>query len=261
MFNQQSPIVNNMIGQQGIYPNGYIPPNPINNMMPIGSQGYNTNMNNMNGYYNNMYNNYYNPYLAAQQQQIQQAKLMEQQRAQSDMFKSISKNINKALGREVDDEFLKRYDPQDPRQQQVDEELAITNRLLNLHYNGYYGNYEAIRYIEANNRHFEQVRQQLPDDMSMLEFSEKFGDIYVEYLNDRERESRKNLTQLYDRNGYNQLIQMHKNSNNYFSSVFQGGNQNQGVVSIDDMEVKLPNHLQNEYQARKQAFLNSILNK
>ena len=104
---------------------------------------------------------------------------MEQQRAQSDMFKSISKNINKALGREVDDEFLKRYDPQDPRQQQVDEELAITNRLLNLHYNGYYGNYEAIRYIEANNRHFEQVRQQLPDDMSMLEFSEKFGDIYV----------------------------------------------------------------------------------
>ena len=101
---------------------------------------------------------------------------------------------------------------------------------------------------------------QYPDDMSMLEFSEQFGDIYVDYLRDRERESRKNLTQLYDRNGYNQLIQMHRNSNNYFSTVFQGGSPNR-EVNIDDMEVKLPSHMQNEYQARRQAFLNAILNK
>lgn len=272
MFNQQSPIVNNMMmnGQNnGIYPNGYIPPNPISNVVPIGNTGYNTmnnNMGNMNGYYNNnnvynnMYNNYYNPYLAAQQEQMRQAQLMEQQRAQSDMFKSISRKVNKSLGREVDDEYLKRYDPEDPRQVKQDEELIITNRLLNLHYNGYYGNYEAQRFIEANNRHFEQIKQQYPDDMSMLEFSEKFADIYVEHLQDKEKESRKNLTQLYDRNGYNQLIQMHKNSNNYFSTVFQGGNPNR-EVTIDDMEVKLPNHMQNEYQARRQAFLSAILNK
>lgn len=260
MFNQQSPIVNNMMGQQGIYPNGYIPPNPIGNVMSIGNIGYNTNQPTMGGYYNNIYNNYYNPYLAQQQEQLRQAQLMEQQRAQSDLFKSISKNVNKALGVEVDDEYLKRYDPEVEKAKNVDEELLITNKLMNLHYNGYYGNYQAISYIEANNKHYEQVKQQYPDDMSMLDYSIKFADLYVEYLQDKEKQSRKNLTQLYDRNGYNQLIQMHKNPNNYFSSVFQGGNNNRDV-SIDDMEIKLPNHMNNEYQMRRQAFMQSILGK
>lgn len=260
MFNQQSPIVNNMMGNQnGIYPNGYIPPNPIGNVMSIGNLGYN-NQAGMGGYYNNMYNNYYNPYLAQQQEQLRQAQLMEQERARSDMFKTISKNVNKALGVEVDDEYLKRYDPETNNAKAVDEELAITERLLNLHYNGFYGNYEAIRFIEANNRHFDQVKQMYPDDMSPVEFSEKFADIYVDYLQDKEKESRRNLTQLYDRNGYNQLINMHRNPNSYFSSVFQGGTMNK-EVTIDDMEVKLPNHMSNEYQMRRQAFMQSILSK
>lgn len=265
MFNTNSPIVNNMMlsGQGGVYPNGYIPPNPISNMMPIGNNGYNNNVNGMGGYYNNNYNNYYNPYLAAQQEQIRQAQLQEQQRAQSDIWKSISRSVNTAIGNDIQDwdSHLKQYDPQDVRQQQMDPEDAITQRLLNVHYNGVEGNLANMRYIQANNSHYEQVKQQYPDDISMLEFSERFSDIYIDVLNDKEKESRKNLTQLYDRNGYNQLIRQQSTNNNYFGSTFQNNPQGNNNVSIDDMEVRLPNHLQNEYQSRKQAFLDAILNK
>ena len=31
-------------------------------------------------------------------------------------------------------------------------------------------------------------------------------------------------------------------------------------VSIDDMEITLPNHLANEYQTRRKQFLDAILN-
>ncbi|MGL5330504.1 MAG: hypothetical protein ACRDD7_14630, partial [Peptostreptococcaceae bacterium] len=233
-----------------------IPPNPIGNTMAIGSNGYNG------GYYSNIYNNYYNPYLAAQQAQIQQVQLAEQQRMQSDVLKSISRAVNKSIGTDIQDwdKHLSQYDPQDQRMQQQDPEELITQRLLNLNQNGFNGNIFAYQTIVANNAYYDKVKQQYPDDMESLEFSKQFGEIYVEMLQDRQKQLGKNLGQLYDRNGYGQLVQMHKNNNSYFNTVF-GNKQPQGNISIDDMEIKLPNHLQNEYQDRKQAFLNSILGK
>jgi hypothetical protein len=53
---------------------------------------------------------------------------------------------------------------------------------------------------------------------------------------------------------------MHSKSNTYFNSIFKGGN-NQGETTIDDLEIKLPGHLSNEYQERRAKFLESIMGK
>lgn len=261
MYNTQSPIVNNMMlgGNGGIHQPGCIPSNPIGNILPIGSNGYNNG--NSGGYYNGVYNNY-NPYLVAQQMQIQQTRLKEQQRCQSDVYKNISRCVNKALGNEITEEHLQQYDIQDnfgpqsytPEQQ----EDMMTVRLLNVNQNGINGNIYNARLIQANNAHFDMVKQQYPDDISTLEFSERFTDIYVDMLKDKNKVLEKNLSTLYDSNRYNQLINMHKSDNNYFAGTFRQNTGNSNV-SIDDMEVKLPMHMQNEYHSRRQAFLNSII--
>ena len=139
MFNTQSPIINNiMSGGMG----NTIPPNSIGNVN-IGGMGYNQpqfnpyasvqqtgfipqqqyqqpqmngyennyNQPQMNGYYNNIYNGYYNPYMAQRQQELYEAQQKELQQQQTNIWKLVSKKVNHALGKEVDDKYLSMYDP------------------------------------------------------------------------------------------------------------------------------------------------------
>lgn len=253
MFNANSPIINNMMGApQGMYSPGYIPPNPIGNIVNIGN-GYN----NMGGYYNNNYS-YYNPYLIAQQQQAMMAQQREEERRQSDIMKLISTKVNKAGGYEVTDEFLNQYNP--VYEQPQNEDLEITNRLANIFYNGSCGDQRLIAGINARNALYDSHKQRFSDDMSMFEFFERGGELYREALEQKHLAAQRDVSRLYNSSQYNELIGMHKNSSNYYNSIFRGGNQGK-EITIDDLEVKLPDQLQsnNEYQRRKQEFINKLV--
>lgn len=266
-LNNNSPIVNNMMGN-GIYPNGYIPSNPIGNIVGIGTNGYNNmgGMMNMGGYYNNRYNNYYNPYLAQQQRQMQEAQMREQMRAQTDILKSISRSVNKALGATMDmDKHLEQYNPENfynlnqgmGYTYNQDEDQLIHQKLMNVHCNGVQGNLASMRLIQANNILYDQEKQKRPDEMSLNDFNRSAGemirDIEMEEMKNRQR----NLTGLYNSNQYNQLVKMNGQANSYFNSMFQGTAM-QKDMNIDDMEVKLPTHLVQTYQERKKAFFDTI---
>lgn len=269
MFNNNSPIINNMMGN-GMYSNGYIPSNPIGNVVGIGNQGYNT-INNMNmmggmgGYYSNQYNNYYNPYLAQQQRQLQEAQMKEQMRQQTDILKSISRKVNNALGNNVDmEEHLKQYDPENYYQynQQYsqyvqDEDERIHQQLMNVHCNGVNGNVYNVRLIQANNMIYEQEKKERPDDISMNEYHKSAGKMLNEIRMQEQRTMQRDLTKLYNVNQYNQLVKMHSNTNSYFNSMFNGTAM-QRDMNIDDMEVKLPQHMVSTYDQRKKAFFDTI---
>lgn len=261
MYNQQSPIINNMMtGNGGIYQQGYIPPNPISNVS-IGGTGYNNNMN-MGGYYSNVYNGFYNPYLVAQQQQAIEAQRREEQRKHSDMMKMISKNVNKALGNDIEnmEQHLKQYDPVEQQAVEIDFEEQTTYRLMNIRQHGGTVNPQVAAYINGINNMYDKTREEFPSDMSMYDFNNKAGKLYMDMLIEENNRKSKQLNQLYNSEQFNQLLKMHNSGNGYFSSAFS--NKPAGMdVSIDNMEVHLPSHLQNVYQQRKQAFFNEIMNK
>lgn len=274
IFNNNSPIINNMMGN-GMYLNkGYMPPTPISNVIGVGTNGYN-NMNNgmmnMGGYYNNNYN-YYNPYLIQQQQQLQQSQMREQMRQQTDILKTISKSVNKALGADIDmEKHLEQYNPENYYQgiksnnqygyYQQDNEQLVHDRLMSIHCNGHTGNPVNQRLIQANNILYEQEKQTRPDEYGIIEFNKSAGELYNEIVQQEQRMVQRDLTKLYNPNQYNQLVKMNGSGNSYFNSMFQGTAMMQNDMNIDDMEVKLPNHLVNTYDERKQAFLNAIFNK
>lgn len=240
-------------------PNQYnINPNPMGNILNIGSQGYNG------GYYNNMYNNYYNPYLAMKQQQQAEAMFKEQQRQQSDIMKKISRAVNKSSGYDISEESLNSlYDYKEPEQYKVDTESVeyMQSYVTNLHLNGYQYTPQEIAYVNHFNSQYDKSKQQYPDDISMYDFHIKMSENYVDMLLEKEKEKQKDVSKLYNNDDYRKLLNMNSNNNTYFNSIFNGGNNNQNNVSIDDMEISLPNHLANEYQSRRKQFLDAILNK
>lgn len=265
MFNNNSPIINNMMGN-GMYPNGYIPSNSIGNIVGIGNQGYNNGMmSSMGGYYNNQYNNYYNPYLAQQQRQMQEAQMREQMRQQTDILKSISRKVNNALGNDIDmDEHLKQYDPenyyhynQQYGQYVQDEDERIHQQLMNVHCNGITGNVYNIRLIQANNVIYEQEKKARPDDMNMNDYHRSAGEMLHDLRMQEQRNRQRDLSKLYNVNQYNQLVKMNSNPNSYFNSMFNGTAM-QKDMNIDDMEVKLPQHMISSYDQRKKAFFDTI---
>ena len=256
MLNDYVPMNNN---PNGMYNNYNISPNPMGNVMNVGSGYNNTN----NGYYNsnNMYNNYFNPYLAIQQNQAREAQMKEQQRTESDMMKRISRAVNKASGSEISDDTLGEiYDYKEPEQYKVDPDsveymqsfvasLYITdNRYLP----------QDIQFVNRFNQMYDQAKQMCPDDISMYDYNQKMSEQYVQMLIDNNREKQRDVSKLYNSNDYNKLLNMNSKSSSYFNSIFNGGNMNNNV-SVDDMEVTLPNHLANEYQSRRKQFLESIL--
>jgi hypothetical protein len=245
MFNYNSPIVNNMMGYGGMY-NGYIPPQPIGNMINIGGQGYNG------GYYNGIYNNYFNPYLAMQQEELRKAQEREMLRQQSEIMKSISRNVNTALGRDVDDEYLSQYDPIEYDNEKVQNDM-LYDRLVNLDRTATTFNPRLANFVEYNNKMFDAAKERFPDNTGVINFFSQAGELYAEAMMREWKEKQKDLTQLYNSDKYKQLINLHSKGGSL-------GNLNRNI-DVNDMEITLPNHLQNEYTARKAAFLDAILRK
>ena len=260
MFNYDSPIINNTMGNEmPLNHLGYpVAPNPIGNIMNIGSMGYN---NNMGGYYNGNYNNFYNPYMVAKQQELAQARMAEEQRKQSDVLKMISRKANKSLGVEIDESDLNRlYDP--PQENPYVEKEEKYMRLVNLHYNATQGNPLYARQVEYNNMMYDKAKEYMPDDTSLFEFTEKISPVLENIVMTEYKSKQKaNISKLYNADEYKQLINMHSNANNYFASMYDNNAPSNGEISIDDMKVELPNHLAQTYAQKKAEFMQKIFNR
>ena len=283
MLNVNSPIVQSMGGiSSGIPPNMTIG----NNMIGIGNNGYNQQY--LGGYYNNNY--YVNPYLQQYQQKLRIAEERENNRKQADIWKTISRKVSSALGKEIDEEKLKEiYDPKYVENYSEDaietpikirvikgdekeytfKECGVGNpipiklqsvhansSLMNLHINWTGRNPYIDNSIMRMNQIYDENKKRFPDDISLSEYMQNAGELYVESIIEKSRQQRKDKTQVYSTGDYNQLINMHSNSKNFFPEVF-----GQQRLDIGDMEIRLPEHLKTERQARKEQFLNAILSK
>jgi len=283
MLNVNSPIVQSMGGiSSGIPPNMTIG----NNMIGIGNNGYNQQY--LGGYYNNNY--YVNPYLQQYQEKLRIAEERENNRKQADIWKTISRKVSSALGKEIDEEKLKEiYDPKYVENYSEDaietpikirvikgdekeytfKECGVGNpipiklqsvhansSLMNLHINWTGRNPYIDNSIMRMNQIYDENKKRFPDDISLSEYMQNAGELYVESIIEKSRQQRKDKTQVYSTGDYNQLINMHSNSKNFFPEVF-----GQQRLDIGDMEIRLPEHLKTERQARKEQFLNAILSK
>ena len=247
----------------------YPPPNFVQcngNMINIASQGYNNPMmysnnpmgyNNipMGGYYSNNYT-IYNPYLIEEQRKLEEAKRKELMRQNSDMMKSISKKVNHSLGNEISEETLKElYDPIELRTTERDIAIQNTYRLMQIdQYNMQMNiSYQNPMYI-AMGRVQEQNQQKLDPEMGLYDFLSVAGELISDSIKDEAMRKRKDITNLYNRSDYQKLIDL-RSKGMEFSGTF---NPN---ANIDDMEITLPERLKNEYQRRKELFMEKIINR
>ena len=258
MYNQNSPIMNNMMFNQQQQVPFY--QGPIGNMVSMG-QGYN-NMQNMGGYYGGMHPGYYNPYLVEQQRKAQEAKQRQIEIQNAEVFKMVSRNVNKALGMsdEQIEEHVKKYDPQFVQEKRMTQEQITdmnTQRLMALDSKEESMSYQQQVYFTNVYKERERMNSLFPPEMGLAEFFENFGEEEYNMKMQQMRTQQRQLGNLYNSSQYNDLLSVHNKSSNYFNSMF-GGGQNHIPTTIDDLEVKLPSSIAQEMQAKKMRFLNAI---
>lgn len=265
-INQNSPTIQHMMQQN----NGFGQQLPFSTTQPIGNiggLGYNNNGGNpflqymnspqynqmMNGgYYSGYYN--YNPQEIRRQMEEQRRLEEERIRNEINIQKMRARIYNNFHGIETDEEYLEKYyNPNTYSEINKDlndyEEMRRLAELSN----------DPSRRIGVNPvivdtmaRISQENRAKHPVDQSFLDYMNTAGDIYREaMINENARELRKNIANTYNREAYNQLANMHRQSS--FASLRQN-------VSVDDLSISLPPHLRGnrEYQERKNAFLSYI---
>jgi hypothetical protein len=237
-------------------------PQSIGNMVNMGT-GYNQPPNQMMGmgqYYGGMHTGLYNPYLAQQRQRQMEAQMRQAQIQNANQFKEVSKRVNKALGLHKDDmeEHLKQYDPQFIQEQRMTDdqrEDQNTMRLMSIRtMNEQYPIQQQNQYTNMC-RERERMDNQL-GDCGLSDFFESYGEEAIRLNEQQLRMQQRQLNNLYNREAYNKLLNMH-NQSNYFGSIYNKNNTMQNT-SIDDMEIAPPASIQEQLQRKKMAFLNSI---
>ena len=254
--NYNSPTIQNMMQQNPGYGQQQLPYStspPIGN---IGGLGYNQNpqYNQMmnGGYYSGFYN--YDPQAIRRQMEEQRKAEEARIRNNIDIQKMKARIYNTFNCIETDEEYLESYfNPNNYAEIYKDmsdfEEMRRLSDISN----------DPARKVGINPlvtdnlaRVSQDIRSKHPVDQSFEDFLNTAGDLYREALiNENIREMKKNIANTYDRDAYNQLANMHRQSS--FASLRQN-------VSLDDLSIALPSHLRGnqEYQERKNAFLNYI---
>lgn len=262
-MNMNSPTVQNLMNQNG----GIQPYSTAPTFGNIGGLGYNNTVNpylNMmnnpyanqmmnGGYYSGYYNNY-NPQAIMRQMEEQRKAQEAAIRNQIELQKMKARMYNTFHGIETDEDYLEKfYNPNTYTELQKDVDdynemmrlAAISNDPSRIVGPNYYAMNEIARISN-------DIRSKHPVDQSFTDFMNTAGDLYREALiNENTREMRKNIANTYDRQAFNQLATMHKQSS--FASLRQN-------VSVDDLSISLPPHLQQSksYQEKKNQFLNFI---
>lgn len=254
---------------------GGIPPSPIGNVVGLGRQGYNNTVPFsafMNApYYTNNFV-YNNPYAALQRQRAEEAAKKEQARKQGDMFKSITKQVHKALG-DMDDEQLDKFVEDKYDYDKVHKAISELREELEL-----YGSLTRLQPIPPNYAYLAKAanisksyKDRFPDDMSLAEYLDKAGELYREALIDLNKRAQRDGKLKYNSSRFNSIVDMHRDSSSYFNKILTGQQQS---IDIGDLEIRLPDgesgdrlsivpnmpsRIQ-EYAERKRQFLEACLN-
>lgn len=277
MFNMQSPIINNMGLNNQIYgyqqPQQFInyqqPQQFMNYQQPQMNYGYPQQFQtygyppqqqyyNMGSYYNGN-QMYYNPYLQQNlyyQQQIQQQEIMKKQ---SEIMKTLSRNLHKSMGNEISEEELSElYDPKpiDPKMYEMMNTAQHIAKLETLSKNPI-TNTPVQKIIDNNNKRLSYIKQSYPDDMSLFDFLEKAGELYTQIVNEEYMAKSKEINNLYNQSQYKDLLNSSMRPDSYSSTILNfKPNDN---FSLDDLEITLPNQIASKYEQRRSEFLQSIL--
>ena len=264
-INYNSPTVQHMMQQQNMY-GQQLPYSTTPTIGNIGGMGYNNSVNPFLQYanspqYNQMmnggyYSGYYNYNPQEIRRQMEEQRRLEEQRIRNEIsINTLRERIyNSFHGIETDEEYLEKY--YNPNTYtEINKDLNDYQEMLRLsEVSNDPNRMVGMNYAVANNiaRISQEIRSKHPIDQSFEDYLNTAGDIYREALiNENARELRKNIANTYNKEAYNQLANMHRQSS--FASLRQN-------VSVDDLSISLPPHLRGnrEYQERKSAFLSYI---
>ena len=213
---------------------------------------------NMGGYYTNNYVRK-NPYLE-QQMAMQRRREMEMmQKNQMMMMQRFSRNVHRALGEseaQINMSMNSIYNNQLPYQGNIDEEylkyMEIQRREMQLEQRQQRNDYIYMMKMNRQAQIEEGYKTEYPDDMSLLEFFEKAGDLYLETLEDERKSKEKDLRRIYNNSQYNQLL-----NRDAGGSYFTGFSR----IHSDtfDPEIQLPEDIKRNFDERRQKFIEAIM--
>lgn len=268
-INYSSPVVQGMVGTSYS-----MPPNPIGNVRTIGGYGYNGNnvpfnqfMNSP--YYNNSYG-YVNPYTLIQQQKAMEAARKEAERNQIDTMKHISRIVHKSL-KDIEGEELEtfldntyNYEEASKEFEELYQQYMSYIKLSNL--KPVQPNYAYVNYANAVSA---KNKARFPDDMSLADYLDKAGELYMEAIIAQNERRERNGKLKYDSNKYRSIIDLHRSTSSYFNSLLTGKTKS---VDIGDLEIQIPPNGEkpkmvvnmpskyNEYKDRRARFINACMN-
>lgn len=207
---------------------------------------------NIGGYgYNNMY---YNPYYIRQQEEAQKRYNEWQRNIQMDIWAKLGNCVNNCFGYEKvsRDQMINQMNHDYQYYMQIMEDSKMTNKCASIAEQAR----TNMAQEQARQAQIEQLKENPPEikepsGKSLFEWLREDASVrYREALNESVKRSQRNTSQLYDSNGYHQLLQAH-------TSVFNSLNPN---VTIDDMEIQvnLSTKLAQEREARRHAFIEQI---
>lgn len=262
MFNNQNNPPPN--GMQQRY-STYVQPNHIQ-PAPIGSMLNNSNAYGYGGggYYNGYYGGgYYNPY-ELQKRQEQQVDLQKKEtERQFAILRSLAeasiRDFTPNISQEERDAIINRFVPE--KIEEKINEFELENRMERLLSGARPSSVdpekERLRLRRAQICQYN--RDNMPEDADLLYFlnNSKYlsRDLEREEFIKNCRNAQNGMRETYNTDQFNQLVDMHSSSSNYFyNSLSRGPN-------IDDMEIPLPSRLGNNSEAakRREAFLAAIL--
>ncbi len=198
-----------------------------------------------------------NPYLIQRQMEIQRLQEEELEKQQAGLMKMISKNVNSYLGVEVDEDFLKQYDPvyKDPKEIKCEQNWSRMVHLEQLSQSPNKVQTRVYTINQNNNIRIAKMKERYPDDMTLFEFLEIAGELYNEAITSKIQQQEQQVNRLYQQSSYSNLLNIHNNGS-YYNKIM---NFQPDDISVDDLEVTLPENLARTYDQRRADFFKAIL--
>lgn len=214
----------------------------------IGAMGYNTQY--------NYYNQYMNPFYIRQQEEARRRMLQEKQQNQIDIWKKLTKIRNDVYGYDYNEEEVINGFKESINQYKQDR---YNESVMESHRNIILKCKEQFDLAQQRQEQIEREREERLNAQYNTESSKKTlyqwlhedaQQRYMEAQYDKLIYEKHNVSNVYDSNGYKELLGIHNSS---FASL----NPN---VTIDDMEISisLPERLRRERDIRRQQFAEAI---
>lgn len=146
------------------------------------------------------------------------------------------------------------YTPEQQRinnnQMHVDQIAMISER------NEQIFKYNKMMADKAREEFSRRQKERLPDTTTFAQFLKVGGQIYAEALYDEYIQTcRRNMTNSYNQSKFSSFVNNGGINQGYFGNIFRP------ATDISDITITLPDHLKNNYDKRRDKFIEAIINK